>query len=253
MTIIRRFFARILPEPIKVHLRYILFYWPKERIAERKIFQIYSHLIRSGDLVFDIGANKGTMTKMFLRLGAKVISVEPNPDCVKLLKNKFKNNKNVIIVNKGLSNKKGKLDFFICEKADEVSTFSKDWKKGRYSYLEWNKKIKVDITTLNEMIKRYGRPAFCKIDVEGYELNVLKGLKSKIPFISFEFHKEFVKDTEKCIQLLSNLGATQFNFSDHTDPHLNMEKWLNSQELFNFLKKTPNKDLGGDIYIKMEN
>lgn len=248
---IRRLLARILPENVKVRLRYILIYWLKEKLAKRKTFRIYSGLVLPGDLVFDVGANIGTMTKMFLKLGAKVVCVEPNPSCIEILKKRFGSNRNVTIVGKGVCEKEGKLDFFICEKANEVSTFSKRWKKGRYSYLQWDKRITVPVTTLNGLIKMYGTPKFCKMDVEGYELNVLKGLKSAIPYISFEFHKEFLGEAKKCADILSRIGKTKFNFFDHERQELNPRGWLDQRELFSRLESNTDKGLRGDIYAKM--
>ena len=248
----RRLLTNILPEKIKVKLRYIFLYWCKERKAEKNIFKIYSNFVSEGDLVFDIGANKGTMTKMFLKLGAKVVCVEPNPYCIKILKRKFGDNKDVIIVGKGLSNKRGKLRFFICSKANEISTFSKEWKKGRYSYQEWDKEAIVPVTTLERLIKQYGTPEFCKIDVEGYEPNVLRGLKSKISFISFEFHKEALRDAKTCLDLISYIGKANFNFSTHEGSKLNSKVWLGSKELLRRLKSAPDDCLRGDIYAKME-
>ena len=49
----------------------------------------FSQFICPGELVFDIGANTGHLTQVFLSLGARVVCVEPHPDCVKALKKKF--------------------------------------------------------------------------------------------------------------------------------------------------------------------
>ena len=55
-----------------------------------------------------------------------------------------------------------------------VSTFSDHWDKGRFSNKYWDKSIKIQTTTIDQLIKDYGKPKFIKIDVEGFELNVLK-------------------------------------------------------------------------------
>src|SRR5438552_9026072 len=81
---------------------------------------------KPGDLVYDIGANVGDKTKVYLAMGAHVIAVEPQPQCCKILHDKF-NNHNVTIVQKGLASQPGKLTLFIASNYDKVSTFSYEW------------------------------------------------------------------------------------------------------------------------------
>ena len=55
--------------------------------GERKEF--YSEFIKEGDVVFDVGANKGNRTVIFLELGAKVVAVEPQKECYEHLTKRF--------------------------------------------------------------------------------------------------------------------------------------------------------------------
>ncbi len=41
--------------------------------------EFYSQFIRPGDLVFDIGANRGDRTEVFVQMGARVVAAEPQP------------------------------------------------------------------------------------------------------------------------------------------------------------------------------
>jgi hypothetical protein len=54
----------------------------RERVTFREGLTFYRQFIRPGDLCFDIGANVGHKTEMFLSLGARVISVEPQPQLI---------------------------------------------------------------------------------------------------------------------------------------------------------------------------
>src|SRR4051794_16322556 len=81
-------FRGFLPRPLRVRLRgpwsHLL---EIERLrAERRL---YRQFVRPGDLVFDIGANRGGKCAAFLRLGARVVAVEPNPGCVTALRRRF--------------------------------------------------------------------------------------------------------------------------------------------------------------------
>lgn len=69
------------------------------------------------------------------------------------------------------------------------------------------------MTTLDDVIAEYGVPGFCKIDVEGYESNVLEALSKRIPYISFEYCHEFLVDSVRCLDYLERLGVIQLNYA----------------------------------------
>jgi len=97
------------------------FYW---RIADRRIIdsrdsevEFYRRLLkgfRKGDLVFDVGANHGRKTDVFLRLGARVIAIEPDEVNQQILEQKFHLyrfvRKPVTIVGKAVSDKNFERD-----------------------------------------------------------------------------------------------------------------------------------------------
>src|SRR5439155_7684012 len=57
--------------------------------ADEAMRGFYSAFVGPNDLVFDVGANVGNRTKVFLRLGSRVVAVEPQPACVSLLAEAF--------------------------------------------------------------------------------------------------------------------------------------------------------------------
>jgi len=133
-----------------------------------KIKAFYSLFISKGDLCFDIGATKGSYTKIFLQLGAIVVSVEPQRTCLNVLYRLYGQNKSVHIVGKAVGSKEGVKDMIICNKYSSLSTLSEHWMNEiRYS-IHFNKvkKQKVELITLDKLIELYGQPKFCKIDVE---------------------------------------------------------------------------------------
>ena len=76
----------------------------------------------------------------------------------------------------------------------------------------------VPVTTLDSLIALYGEPDFCKIDVEGFEKEVFKGLSRPLARLSFEFHAEFLGETFACLELLRELGLYRFNFTQENRP-----------------------------------
>ena len=140
----------------------------------------------------------------------------------------------------------------IYEEAPTISTMSNKWKnEGRFSkYYKWTTQEKASITTLDKLILSYGLPKFCKIDVEGFEESVLKGLTKPIPFISFEFTREFFDDAKKCVDYLYQLGYVKFNFSLGESKKFLFQKWIAPDELYKKIADLVDPLLWGDIYAR---
>ena len=214
-----------------------------------RMHRLFSQFIHPGDLVFDIGANAGKLTAVFLSLGAQVVAVEPQPACVAKLKRRFQTCPQVTIIPGGVSDKTGTLPFYISSKTDDVSTFSTHFiKHSRYSKRMWNTVIEVPVTTLDELIENHGIPAFIKIDTEGFELNVLKGLTHAIPHLSFEFTRELDQEYRACIARLSVLGQYQFNYSRWQRYSFASKNWISPREMVQTLASDKTLLLCGDIY-----
>lgn len=213
-----------------------------------------SQFIEPGCLVFDIGAHIGSKSMLYRACGAKVICVEPQPDCCKCLAETFKNDPLVTIVPKGVAAKSGILQLSVCSSAPTISTFSSKWvKESRFtnSY-QWDRIIEVEVTTLDELIKVYGVPQFCKIDVENYEYEVLLGLSTPIPYISFETAFEVLDDTIRCVQHLESLGYHSFNFAIGEEAKLVSDFWLSGNEVIQLIQTFAIQDplVWGDIYCQ---
>ena len=208
-------------------------------------------LLNSGDLFFDIGAHLGEKSKKILDKNLKIVMLEPLPQCVKQLKEIFKNNKKVEIVEKAVGRIIGNTILEVNSKIPTISTMAKHWKSGRFSNQTWDQKISVEVTTLDHLIKIYGLPSYIKIDVEGFELDVLLGLSQKAGIISFEFTSEFLDQTTKCLDHLKKIGYSKFNFSVGESRKFFFE-WSNTDNLIFKLNNESknNKLLWGDIYCK---
>lgn len=219
--------------------------------------EFLAKFIKPGDLVFDVGANIGKKTKLYLSLGARVVAIEPQPHCCIQLRKDFTGQK-IFIVEMGLGSKPGKCKLGLCTQADTIASFSTEWQtKSRFSktgYI-WDKQIDVEMTTLQHLINQFGLPKFCKIDVENFEYEVLLGLKQPIPYISFEYAIETIHNTFKCLEYLRSLGYKKFNFAIADHPSLILETWADveglTQKLMEYNAMPENGSSGGlwgDIY-----
>ncbi len=208
-------------------------------------------LLNSGDLFFDIGAHLGDKSKQFLDKNLKAIMVEPLPQCVDQLKLKFKGKTNIEILQKAVGKTTGNMTLEINTKMPTTSTMAKHWKSGRFSNEKWDQNITVEMTTLDHLIKIYGEPNYIKIDVEGFELDVLLGLSKKVGIISFEFTSEFLDQSINCLNHLEKIGYKKYNFSIGERRKF-FSEWSNIDDLMRQLKSEIQKDklLWGDIYCK---
>jgi len=69
------------------------------------------------------------------------------------------------IIAQGLAASSGSLTLSVCADADALSTFSGQWKTGRFRDFDWDYQLEVPVDALDELIRQFGVPGFCKIDV----------------------------------------------------------------------------------------
>lgn len=182
---------------------------------ERAI-DFYAQFVSKGDLVFDVGANIGVYTEMFIDLGAHVVAIEPNPDCAVLLQ-KIRPRESVTIEVAALGEAKSEGILHLCSQ-NTLSTMSEEWLDTvqdipAFAAKQWDRTVKVSITSLDALIQKHGVPQFIKIDVEGYEQHVLSGLTRLPASLSFEFHAESSAMAVACIRESCFSSNDRFNLT----------------------------------------
>lgn len=226
-------------------------YW---QIADRRLLadrsrevDFYRRVLNGlpqGGLILDVGANHGAKTDIFLRLGARVVAVEPDEANQQILHQRFLTyrlfRKEVVVVGKALSDRETVETMWIDAPGSAKNTLSRKWVEtlradgSRFGQpLEFSQKKKVETTTIDHLISLYGIPHFVKIDVEGFEPNVLRGLHHPIPYLSFEVNlPEFKHEGMECVQQLERLaiGGT-FNYTTDCRKGLVLKHWVSAKEL----------------------
>lgn len=225
----------------------------RQLAQETRQREFYRALVKPGQLVFDIGANVGNRTALFVSLGAKVIAVEPQQSCVQALRVRFTDD-DVVIVAQGVAEAPG-IRTMALANAQTVSSMEPAWVTSmtasqRFGAMEWPETVAVEVTTLDVLIERHGVPTFTKIDVEGFENSVLRGLSQPLPVLSFEFVKERPEATARCVRRLRDLGMTTFNYSMGETMALASDAWMEFQTVIDRVTALGEGDAWGDIYAR---
>jgi len=224
-------------------------------LDERRL-AFYGNFIQGGDIVFDIGANIGNRTKIFRRLGASVVALEPQPYCLSILNQAFKNDIKVIVVAAAAGREEGTAEMKIAS-GHVVSSLAPEWigevtKSRRFGDVSWNKTISCTLTTVDHLIAIYGVPSFIKIDVEGYESQVIAGLSSPVSGLSFEFTPEYKPAAYACIERLDALGMSRFNYSSGESMEFEQD-WRGKEEMKSLLQEITDTTSFGDVYARTRN
>ena len=205
-------------------------------------------------LYFDIGANIGEYAKkLFLTKNVdKVICVEANPNIIQTLKNNLSSYSHKIeIINRAVSSVKENVEFYICSQIDVISTCDLDWKdKSRFSKSTnpnskwaltdsaWDK-IEIETISIDKLVEIYGIPTEIKIDVEGYELNVIKSMKTFYNcLLSFEWAEEKLLEMIETIEYLYKLGYRDFNIQFEDKYDYSPIDFLNKVDFINLLNES---------------
>jgi FkbM family methyltransferase len=225
----------------------------RARLHRRRARRFYRRFVPPGGLCFDVGANEGDRSALFLALGARVVAVEPQPSCIDALRRRF--GASIELVEAALGPELGDAQLLVAS-YHTLSSLSPEWVEavrasGRFAEFEWGDRVVVPVTTLDELIARFGVPDFCKIDVEGFELEVVRGLTRPIPALSFEFTFERIESRLEAVAHLDRLGMSRFNFSNGESFALALETWLDRDAIQAFLQSLPRRvDVFGDVYAR---
>lgn len=194
--------------------------------------------LQKGDIIFDVGANHGYKTQIFLELGAKVVAIEPDRSSQDVLAKKFLRGrlkkKPLVVVGKAVSDTNSQITMWVDSPGSAMNTLSEKWaatlktNDQRLGHkLSFENRVVVETISVDALIKEHGQPFFVKIDVEGHELSVLRGMLQSVPYLSFEVNlPEFRREALESIQVLARLNPEgKFNFTSDCRRGFAMDQW----------------------------
>ena len=222
-------------------------FWRRGRLS-----RFYGQFLSPGDLAFDLGAHVGNRVRVFRRLGARVVAVEPQPDLVTVLRLLYGRDPGVRLEVCGVAATSGTSTLHLSSRTPTVSSFAGSWidevsTDPGFQHVRWDTALPIRMTTLDELIARHGEPRFCKIDVEGFEHEVLSGLSRPLRALSFEYLPIAAERAVACVERLATLGDYRFRRSRVETHRWWDQQWLDAPTMINSLR-APSDGRSGDVY-----
>ena len=184
------------------------------------------------------------------------MAVEPQPDCLHVLRLLYGRAPDVRIVPLAVGAEPGRARLAVSSATPTVSSMSSEWIESvttdrRFASIRWNSSVEVQVTTLDELVARYGEPAFCKIDVEGFEVEVLSGLSRPLRALSFEYLPPAHDAALTALTLVERLGRYEYNYSPIETMQFASTSWVDAEGMRVLLDRFRPLGRSGDVYARL--
>ncbi len=216
----------------------------------------YRGLLSRGDLAIDIGAHVGSRARAMRSAGARVVALEPQQPFASYLRLTLP--RDITLIEAAAGRAETETEMAISSRHPTVSSLQSDFVAGApgapgFEHVDWDHKERVRIVTLDSLIARFGTPRYIKIDVEGYEIEVLAGLSFAVPIISVEYLPAFPDLTRAVIDRLSELGDYRFNVVQGERGGFLWPEWRDAGGLRGWLDALPPDAGSGDLFARLQN
>jgi FkbM family methyltransferase len=212
-------------DPLRINLYHHKGYWYFKRDREIDTMQYFSRLIRSEDTVIEIGGHVGFITQYFSKLvgpSGKVVVFEPGSNNIPYIERNVRCLRNATLERAAVSSTNGKATLYEDDITGQNNSLIRDYKVADLVAKSHGQKLirnarEVDTVTLDSYVSDHGlTPDFLKIDVEGFEFQVLLGASKTLRGVR-ALMVEVTEQKESVTNLLRNAGFRIFD--EHEKEH----------------------------------
>ncbi len=223
-------------------------------VSMRAWRRFYADLLAPGDLAFDVGAHMGTRARAMRRAGARVIALEPQEPFAGFLRRTLP--RDITLIEAAAGRSDAEADMAVSSRHPTVSSMRAEFVDGAetahgFGHVKWDRTQRVRMVTLDALIARHGAPRYVKIDVEGFEIEVLSGLSQPVEIVSVEFLPAFPRLTHAVIDRLAELGDYRFNPVRGETGGFLWDDWRSAEAAKAWLDSLPVEADSGDIFARI--
>ena len=216
--------------------------------------RFYGQILRPGDLVIDVGAHVGTRTRAMRRAGARVVALEPQTLFARYLRLTLP--RDVTLVEAAAGGVETTAEMAVSSRHPTVSSLQAAFVADApaapgFGHVRWDRTETVRMVTLDGLIARHGLPAYVKIDVEGFEIEVLSGLSQPVPMLSVEYLPGFPELARAVIARLEALGPYRFNPVVGERGGFLWPEWGDGAAIRDWLSALPADAPSGDLFARL--
>jgi FkbM family methyltransferase len=222
---------------------------------QRALTRFYRQFLSPGDLAFDIGAHVGNRARAMRAAGARVVALEPQAAFVRFLRLTLPGDVTLLDVAAGADESEGALA--VSRLHPTVSSLRDDFpatagSSAGFGHVRWDSRQSVQVVTLDQLIAAHGMPRFVKIDVEGYEAEVLAGLSRPVPLLAFEYLPAMPGVSDEAVRRLMALGRYRFNVIEGEACRFMWREWRGGGAVLDWLERLAPGAGSGDIYARLD-
>jgi FkbM family methyltransferase len=186
--------------------------------------------------------------------GARVVALEPQAPFARFLRLTLP--ADIVFVEAAAGSEETEAEMAVSSRHPTVSSLRTDFVTGAatapgFDHVRWDRRQRVRVVTLDGLIHDHGPPAYIKIDVEGFELEVLGGLSHPVPMISVEFLPGFPHLTHAVLDRLGELGDYRFNPVVGEGARFLWSRWLDVAAVGAWLDTLSPEATSGDLFARL--